>query len=130
MHAKGRACQGQCRKSVRMPAPHTSTAGSQEELPKKKQRLARPAQEEESNASSDETEEPEDVDLEDTSKGSERKDERVPNTATSEVGEEFSKEDEDDESGDDEAWVSTFCFAFFFFGRSLSASFQGAYLPL
>ncbi|KAI8547436.1 hypothetical protein RHMOL_Rhmol07G0195300 [Rhododendron molle] len=105
VEARGEAGQGQRRKSVRVPAPQTSTATSQGEPPKKKWRLARLVPEEESSAGSDETEELEDVDLEDTFEGTKFRDERVPDAASSEAEGEVSEgdeDDEDDESEDDE----------------------------
>lgn len=71
------------------------------EPPKKKHRLACPVLEEESSAGSDETEESEDIDLEDTSEDSKPRVEHVPEAISSEAEEEVSKEGEDDDESED-----------------------------
>lgn len=85
--ARGGTSQGQRRKSIRVPAPQTFVAGSQGEPPQKRRTLAC-LDEEESSAGSNETEEPEDIDLEDTSGSSEPRVEHIPEVVSSEAKEE------------------------------------------
>ncbi|KAI8550828.1 hypothetical protein RHMOL_Rhmol06G0137900 [Rhododendron molle] len=104
VEAGGGATQGLHRKSVRMPTQQASSAGSREEPPSKRQRHSLGI-EEEPIAIFDETEEPTDIDLEDTSGSTMPRATGTQEVACSEANEEVSEEDEEggeDRDGDED----------------------------
>jgi hypothetical protein len=102
LQARGGTSRGLRRKSVRMPAAQASSAGSREERPSKRARHSAGTEEEPLVVDSDETEEPTDADLEDTSG------ETVPRATSSQAEvssqavEEGSEEDEEGSEEEDE----------------------------
>jgi hypothetical protein len=89
-----------------MPVPQASSAGSREEPPSKRARHSAGTEEEPLVVDSDETEEPTDVDLEDTSgetvpraTGSQAE---VSSQAVEDVSEEDADEGDEEEEGEDE----------------------------
>ncbi|XP_058201117.1 uncharacterized protein LOC131315904 [Rhododendron vialii] len=105
--ARGWAAQGLRRKSVRMPMQQASFAGSREERPSKRQRHSG-GTEEEPITISDKTEEPIDVDLEDTSGSTVPRVTRTQKVVSSEVEEDVSEEDEEQGEDRDDSFFA-FC---------------------
>ncbi|KAI8559476.1 hypothetical protein RHMOL_Rhmol04G0176900 [Rhododendron molle] len=100
--ARGGASRGLRRKSLRMPVQQASSTGSLEQQPSKRQRTSG-FTEEEPTTVSDETEEPTDVDLNDTSGSTAPKTTHAQEVASSEPEEEASEEDEEEgEDGDED----------------------------
>ncbi|XP_058220136.1 U3 small nucleolar RNA-associated protein 25-like [Rhododendron vialii] len=97
----GGAARGLHRKSVRMSVQHASSVGSREERPSKRQRHSS-GTEEEPVTVSNETEEPTDIDLEDTSGSTMPKVTRTQEVVSSEAEEEVFEEDEEEGEGRDE----------------------------